>query len=282
MRSSETALINGSEADSVDLTDRGFQYGDGVFTTLRIAGRRPLLLPLHLDRLASDAERLRIPFPGHTVLAAESKLLAEANGDGVLKIMLTRGSGGRGYRIPAEAHATRVLRWHTLPDYPEEAAVLGIRARFCSATLGINPALAGIKHLNRLEQVLARMEWDEEDIREGLLCDSEGFVVEGVMSNLFLRMGGRLLTPKLDRCGVRGVMRTHVLRLAAAEGLIVDEGRFRPESILAADELFLTNSVIGLWPIRELDGRAFAVGRLTRWMAARIADTLLEEATCPA
>jgi 4-amino-4-deoxychorismate lyase len=282
MSTSETALINGAEAVSVDLTDRGFQYGDGVFTTLRIAGRRPLLLALHLDRLASDAERLRIPFPGHAVLAAESKLLAEANGDGVLKIMLTRGSGGRGYRIPAEVHATRVLRWHPLPEYPEEAAAHGVRARFCNTTLGINPALAGIKHLNRLEQVLARMEWDEEDIREGLLCDNEGFVVEGVMSNLFLRMGGRLLTPKLDRCGVRGVMRTHVLRLAAAEGLIVDEGRFRPESILAADELFLTNSVIGLWPIRELEGRAFAVGRLTRWMMARIADTLLEEATCPA
>lgn len=276
------ALINGVEAVSLDLSDRGFQYGDGLFTTLRIAGQRPLLLPLHLDRLESDAKRLSIPFPGHELLAAESRQVAAVNGDGVLKIMLTRGSGGRGYRVPKDAEPTRALRWHPLPDYPEEASERGIKARFCHATLGINPSLAGIKHLNRLEQVLARMEWDDEDIREGLMCDSEGFVVEGVMSNLFLRIGGRLLTPKLDRCGVRGVMRTHVLRLAAAEGLMVDEGRFRRESVLAADELFLTNSVIGLWPIRELEGREYAVGRLTRWLAARVADTWLEEATCPA
>lgn len=281
MQVCETTLINGVETRSIDCADRGFQYGDGLFTTMRVSGGKPLLLNLHLDRLEADAARLLISFPGRSVLVSEIRHMAERVGDGVVKVILTRGIGGRGYRPPVSSQGTRVLSGHPLPEYPAHTSRQGVKVRFCQARLSANPLLAGIKHLNRLEQVLARAEWDDDEIREGLMSDPDGFIVEGVMSNLFLGTGGRLLTPCLDRCGVRGVMRTLVMRLAASEGLAVEEGRFTSDEVLGADELFLTNSVIGLWPIRQLQDRSFPVGPLTRWMASRVADTWGGVTACP-
>ncbi|MBS1213166.1 MAG: 4-amino-4-deoxychorismate lyase [Proteobacteria bacterium] len=275
------ALINGVESRSVDFADRGVQYGDGLFTTLRVTGGKPLFLHLHLDRLESDAARLRISSPPRAVLTAEARTLAGVLGNGVLKIIVTRGVGGRGYRTPATADTTRVVSCHPLPDYPATLAQCGVRVRICDGILGVNPRLAGIKHLNRLEQILARAEWDDDEVREGLMLDSEGFVVEGVMSNLFLSKGGRLMTPLLDRCGVRGVMRSLVTRLGAAEGLPVSEGRVTPADLIAADELFLTNSVIGLWPISQLGDRQFQVGPLTRRMRELLARKTAQEMACP-
>lgn len=196
--------------------------------------------------------------------------MAEVGRDGVLKIIVTRGAGGRGYRWPDVPLPTRVLSFHTRPDYPPDWAAVGVASRLCRTRLGVNPALAGIKHLNRLEQVLARNEWSDPGIQEGLLLDTLGWMVEGTMSNLFLLRDGQLETPRLDRCGVTGVMRELVMELANSMGMAVREVRCRLSQVLQADEIFLTNSLIGVWPVRRLDDREWLPGIRTRRLSLAV------------
>lgn len=276
----QAALINGKPARCVDVADRGLHYGDGVFTTLAVRGGVPLFWERHLARLQADANRLGLPFPGGQVLTEEARQLCPPHIDAVLKIILTRGVGGRGYRRAENTAGTRIVSPHPQPDYPPDLAEKGVRARLCGLRLGLNPRLAGIKHLNRLEQVLARAEWDDDSIREGLLLDYEGFLVEGVMSNVFLVQEGRLRTPLLDRCGVAGVMRGLVVQFARDLGLAVEEARILPAELDATDELFLTNSVIGLWPVCELDGKRFPVGPVARRLVGRIDEAIAGALAC--
>lgn len=267
-------LVNGHATSSIAVADRGFQYGDGVFTTIAVRRGRPLFFSRHLSRLESDCRRLAIPFPGPQILAAEARLLCETRDEGILKIQITRGLGGRGYRPPEAAVPCRVLTIHPSPDYPSDLPDKGVDVRICRTRLGINPSLAGVKHLNRLEQILGRAEWSDGNIREGLMLDYEGHVTEGTMTNLFLVKDGALATPKLDLCGVAGVIRGLVIAGAAERGLSVVEKRVSFDELGDADELFLTNSVVGIWPIRRIETVDYPVGPVTRamrlWMAARM------------
>jgi 4-amino-4-deoxychorismate lyase len=259
---SKVVLVNGEPSRCVDVSDRGFQYGDGVFTTILVQNGLPLLLDRHLMRLARDCRKLKIPFPASEILMQEVETLCQADPNGVLKIQLTRGVGSRGYRIPPRSATTRVLSINPLPDYPETLRRQGVPIRVCQIRLGINPALAGVKHMNRLEQILARSEWDDEECREGLLLDTEGYVTEGTMSNLLIVKDGILLTPKLDRCGVAGIMRDVVMERASDRGILVKEARLSLSNLGEADEIFLTNCVIGIWPVCRCDDRRYSVGPL--------------------
>jgi 4-amino-4-deoxychorismate lyase len=264
-------MINGENTCFLDSADRGLHYGDGVFTTLSVQQGVPIFLDRHLARLQADAGSLSIPFPGHSVLADEARRISCLHPESVLKITLTQGVGGRGYRRPEQSKGTRIIGVHPKPNYPESITEAGVQVRVCEIRLGLNSRLAGSKHLNRLEQVLARAEWNDEHIREGLMLDYEGFLVEGVMSNVFLVREGVLLTPLLDRCGVAGVMRGLVLEVGRELGLPVEQARILPEEAMNADELFLTNSVIGLWPVCLLEGKKIPLGKITRLLSRRIA-----------
>jgi 4-amino-4-deoxychorismate lyase len=282
-RGNSTLLVNGIPSAVVDVADRGFQYGDGIFSTLLVRGGVPLFLSRHLDRLERDCRRLLIPAPDRAALSHEARSLCRTRRDGVLKIQVTRGSGGRGYRLPEAATPSRVLSIHPLPDYPPDLGEKGVAVRWCRTRLGINPALAGIKHMNRLENILARAEWPLGEIREGLMLDAGGNVTEGTMTNLFLVESGRLITPELDLCGVAGVMRGLVMEAAASLGRIVEERRIGPDEVETADEVFLTNCVIGVWPVRQVETRDYPVGPLTReieqWLEAKIRDEVSAVAT---
>ena len=266
------ALINGKVQAGVAVDDRGLQYGDGVFETIAVAEAGPLCLDEHLSRLREGCERLSIPPPALPVLCAEVALVSgSSSGPGsgsspgaVLKIILTRGAGGRGYAPPAEARPNRIVALYPWPGYPPEHATAGVRLRFCRQRYGINPALAGIKHLNRLEQILARAEWQDQAIAEGLVMDLDGNVVEGTMSNFFMVKDRALLTSDLHACGVRGVIRQKIIGLAAGLGLAVHEQAISRELLLQADEIFLCNSLIGVWPARMLAGQPFKPGPITR------------------
>lgn len=270
-------LLNGERRHCIDVSDRGFQYGDGVFETIEISQGKPVFFQRHLKRLLEGCERLRIPPPDLSLLTAEVAQLCAGADRAVMKLIITRGAGGRGYRQPDPIVPTRLVSVHPFPSYPDDFQAEGIDARFCLQRLAISPALAGIKHMNRLEQVLARAEWQDDGIQEGLMLDYKDHVVEGTMSNLFFVKNGVLHTPSLSDCGIAGIVRKIVIDLALGNNIVVLEQQFFTQNVLEADEVFVTNSVIGIWPIKQLDRQCFGVGRMTRniqqWYAqAREAD----------
>lgn len=257
-------LVNGVSKEHISVTDRGFQYGDGLFETIAVANGQAVFLDRHLSRLNAACLRLSLPFPGNELLTSEAETLSRHSTQAVLKIILTRGVGGRGYRQPAPIQTTRVLSLHPFPDYPASYHELGVVLRFCSTRLGLNPTLAGMKHLNRLEQVLARAEWNDDSIQEGIMMDINGHVIEGTMTNLFYVKHNAIFTAALTSAGIAGIVRGIVMELAVSLGLPVIECAYIQADLLAADEVFVCNSVIGIWPVKQIDGIAFAVGQNTR------------------
>lgn len=271
-------LINGANDHCIPITDRGFQYGDGLFETIEIQDGHAVFWQRHLRRLENGCRKLRIPCPDARLLSSEAQSLCKHASRAVLKIIVTRGSGGRGYRQPDIIETTRVLSLHPFPDYPSALKHDGISMRFCDTPLGSNPALAGLKHLNRLEQILARAEWQNPEIHEGLMQDMDGHVVEGTMSNLFLVNNGIMRTPPLQRCGVAGIVREVLLEACATHGLPVTQAPLSRADVLAADEVFVTNSVIGIWPARAIEDKRFAVDTpVLRQVSAWLADYKLRE-----
>lgn len=245
-------LVNGHPSGSVDALDRGLAYGDGIFRTLRTRDGQPLWWRDHVAKLAADCAALMLVCPDEAELRAEVCRVAAA-GEGVAKIVLTRGTGARGYAPPAGQTGTRIVMAAPLPAHARPDAPAEITARWCTLRLARQPRLAGIKHLNRLENVLARAEWDDPTIFEGLLCDDTGAVIGGVTSNLFWIKEGELFTPDLSACGVAGVARTRLLHAATRLGMRTHIGRYLPDVILAADEVMICNSVIGLRRVARLD-----------------------------
>ncbi len=264
--------VNGAAAGSISIRDRGLLYGDGVFRTMLARSGKLHHWSSHLNKLQQDCQALNIQCPPSARLTAELSGLLREHPQGVFKLIVTRGQGGRGYAPPVAAHPSHVWDVFPIPEYPAAWNTEGIRIRLCEIRLGHQPHLAGIKHLNRLENVLAAAEWQDPDIAEGLLCYSEGNVIEGTRSNLFLIRHGELLTPDLSRCGVSGVQRQRVLAWAAARHLPVSIGAVTLQDVLNADEVFLTNSVIGLWPVREFQQRQWQEFPLAREIAAFLAE----------
>lgn len=247
--------VNGQTTDSVSAWDRGLAYGDGVFRTLRTQAGQPVWWEDHYAKLAADGSALMLDCPDQAELRAEVCQVAEA-GQGIVKIVLTRGAGARGYALPTEPATTCIVLGSTLPQHAQ--AFDDIQARWCALKLARQPRLAGIKHLNRLENVLARAEWDDPALVEGLLCDDSGAVIGGVMSNVFWVKGGELFTPDLSQCGVAGVARMRLLRAAARLGMVTHTDRFLPADILAADEVMICNSVMGMRRLARLDDKTWS------------------------
>ena len=268
--------VNATETNLVPAEDRGLAFGDGLFETMRLHGARVPLLERHLQRLQHGALRLRIALEIDELRAEISRFLSSSGTDeGILKLIVTRGDGGRGYRVDAGNEARRILMQRPLARHPAQWWSEGVSIRHCDTRLGSNPALAGMKHLNRLEQVLARLEWDDAQIAEGLMCDQKGRIVEGVSTNLFLVSGGRLLTPVIDHCGVAGVMRGFILDVVAPELALNTEQVHCERALLgAAQEVFLCNAVIGVWPVRQLGAKRWPLGPVTRRVQAHVAQFL--------
>jgi len=247
-------LVNGvsptNSSQAIAADDRGLHYGDGLFETLLLKDGRVRFLDDHLQRLFLGCERLGIQTPDRQILLAEISQVATAASSGVLKIIVTRGASGRGYRPTTTVAPNRVIALHALGESLKQP----LRLRWCEIRLGRNTRLAGIKHLNRLEQVLAQGEWREGEADEGLMMDTEGELVCATAGNIFLVRDGGLLTPDVRFCGVRGVMRTQVLRMAAKLDIPVSEEPLWPHDLDSASEVFVTNAVRGIRSAASLDG----------------------------
>ncbi len=258
-----TILVDGEPVSTVSALDRGFCYGDGLFETIRIVdGRAPLWLR-HMHRLTDGCARLALPSPDASVLAAEVGRIAGHRDAAVVRITLSRGPGRRGYAIDPSSTGTRVVAVADMPAIPHRLVDEGLVVRECRMRYALQPALAGIKHLNRLEQVLARSEWDDPAIDEGLMLDMEGRVVSAISANLFVVRAGRMSTPALERCGVAGVARSEVLAVTGAS--TVD---LTPAELAGADEVFLTSSVRGILPVRAFGESTWQPGPVVRQMQA--------------
>lgn len=265
-----------SAPPTVPITDRGFAYGDGLFETISVRAGAPQRLPAHLDRLCAGCRRLGLAVPERHALEAAVARAAPATGDAVVRLTVTRAGQGRGYRPPATAASAVHALAFDLPEDDPATWRTGITLPIVPVRLPVDPLLAGIKHRNRLHQVLASAALG--DHREGLMLDFHGRVVEGTRSNVFVVTGGRVLTPRIDSAGVSGILRGAVLDWLVRAGIPAEEADLFPCDLARADEVFLTNSVLGVWPVRRFLGPPAAdlpVGPLAfRVRAALIEPTL--------
>ncbi len=262
------SLVNGIPGDRVSVFDRALNYGDGLFETIRVVNSQAILESLHWQRLESGLQRLDISLATDTVVQQQRHLLAMAaaagQGDGVIKIVVSRGEGGRGFMPAPDMAATIWCRWHSLPQYPAGLYQRGIELQLCHTRLPHRPTLAGLKHLNCLDYVMARSELSANPEREGLLLDQDGNLVEVCSANLFLVAGGHLLTPLLHRCGVAGTMRRWIIETVAARlKLSVREQELPLQALYDAREAFICNSVMGVVPVRCLERHSWPRGAIT-------------------
>lgn len=266
-------LVDGKPNPFIDALDRGLAYGDGVFRTMRAAAGRIPYWRMHYAKLAHDCGRLALDCPSEAVLLEDiARLLAVAR-DCIVKVVITRGAGGRGYAPPTDALPMRIVASFPLPRIPADRDATGIDARWCRTQVTMQPALAGVKHLNRLDSVLARGEWNNGEHAEGLMLDRDGWVIQGTMSNVFIVERDQLTTPVLDAAGVAGVQRERLMALAAQVGLECVEDRISAQRLLGADQVYVSNSVIGLWWLARLDDRCWERLDVTRLLLESIART---------
>lgn len=268
-------LFNGRSAVPDLRGSRALHYGDGVFRTCLVDHFEVLDLELQLQKLAADAAVLGLAPPPAATLRREARGLAASQRRAVLKILLFRSEGRRGY-APITSRADRLLQLWEAPVYPAAHWQQGIVAERSPFRLAGTARLAGVKHLNRLEQVLALGD-ARTDAPELLVCDGQGRPVAGARSNLFWVRRGRLFTPRLDHCGIAGVMRQRILDASARIGLVSRQVRGNWKMLLDADEAFVCNSLIGIWPLRRLGSRQWtAPGSLTRILTAELCHPRLD------
>lgn len=260
--------IDGAPATQVPVDDRGLQYGDGLFETVLVRRGRARFLDLHLARLARGCQRLGIPFADATLRAEISGLVPTAPELAVLKIIVTRGSAPRrGYAPTGAEQPRRILSLFAATPRPDDAVDLAI----ASFRIADGSPLAGLKHLNRLENVLAAREAAEKGAFDALLLAADGRVISGAMSNLLVVTGGRIVTPALEGAGVAGVMRAVVLRECAALGIAATESRLTLADLEAADEAFVTNARVGVVPVRRVGEHRFTMdGVVSRRIAGHV------------
>ncbi|MDB6062119.1 MAG: aminodeoxychorismate lyase [Verrucomicrobiaceae bacterium] len=271
------ALYNGLPTQTVPSTNRAVAYGDGLFETIKVETGRAQFLPLHLRRLIRDCARLDIALDEIALRSEIAQLLSQRE-SGVLKIIVMRESFARGYFAPPHSPSARLLQFFPQVFVDDERSHLGVAVRLCRQQLSEQPSLAGIKHLNRLEQVLARSEWSETAIAEGFMFDRAGRLIEGTMSNVFLVRANKLYTPRLHRCGVAGVMREIILTRLAPELIPAIETDLLPIDIAQADDVFICNSLIGIWPVRKIECLQKTVGDVTLALQQKLTQLIADEA----
>lgn len=256
-------IFRGSQrVDHVDPADRGLAYGDGLFETMRVHRGEIPWLDAHLQRLQRGAQRLGIAPPDEALLRAEIAAMCAHRDAVVLKLIVTRGVGGRGYAPPLHPEPTWMLSLHDAPPPMQSVGIV-----WCETAFADQPALAGIKHCNRLEQVLARREVAAASADEGLMCDATGNVVSATSANLFIHDGNGWCTPKVDRSGVAGICRDWLLRHAHVREAVLDR-----DAVERSSAIFLCNAVRGILPVRRLDAREWPASVHIHALQRQLAD----------
>lgn len=275
-------LVNGEFKTTIDVFDRGFMYGDGVFETIRVVNGQPLLWDYHIKRLTHGCSVLKIPTDRNTVQQLRTGLdtvVAEAgsiNKTCVVKLVVSRGAGGRGYQLPELPSVNKVIICYPAPEYPPSHSSVGINMLTCQHRLSENPVLAGIKHLNRLDQVLASAELTGE-VAEGLMLNQAGQVIEGTKSNVIFFEERGIVSPDTRLCGVDGVARQYIFDNVSELGLDARIDTVKPSEIGRFKGMAIINSVLGLWPVSRLDGRELPLSPLASELQCFLNQQLMYE-----
>lgn len=271
MAHNATYLINGSFNATISPLDRGFAYGDGIFRTLKVVNGIPEFWPQHYQKLVADCAAINIVCPSAELLMSDLSQLFlgdadNANLTAVAKIIITRGEGARGYTPPAITAPMRVVLKSDMPNYPDSRFSEGVNLTVCDTQLAAQPKLAGIKHLNRLENVLARMEWGRidisTDIADGIMLDMQDNVIECTAANIFARFGDVLLTPSLQQCGIAGITRQRIMDLAHTLSLKVSVESVDLKKLFTADEMIICSSLYSAWQVKQIDEIKMPTGKL--------------------
>ena len=282
-------LINGNFNATISPFDRGFAYGDGVFRTIKMVAGLPEHWPQHYQKLVADCAAINIVCPSADLLMSDLQQLflldakdiensveeiSPKENSAVAKIIITRGEGNRGYTPPAITAPMRVVTKSPMPQYDEKRFSDGVHLTVCETRLAAQPKLAGIKHLNRLENVLARMEWHDihiaSEIADGIMLDMQGNVIECTAANIFARFSNTLITPSLASCGIAGITRQRIINIAHTLSLKVVEQSFDLKKLLTADEVIICNSLYGAWQIKSIQDIALKTNGLAASIRAAL------------
>lgn len=270
-------FVNGQQTHCLNAHDRGLAYGDGVFETIAIKHGQVQLWQAHQRRLIKGLLTLGIfvnkasaaGFIKTIITDIQQAFLLYGHQQAVLKITVTRGLGGRGYLAPSTPQPTRIIAITPWPRDRSQLAETGVNVRICQHNWSHNAALAGLKHLNRLDQVMARNEWEDEHIHEGIMLNLHGNVISGVMSNVFIESNGGLITPKLDQCGIAGVMAKEICAIAKQNNIAVEHKNIPLKTFINTGSPFLSNSLNGIWPINTLEPHA-GFSHPTHWVKSTL------------
>lgn len=267
-------IVNGqTQQNSISVSDRGLAYGDGVFETMHVVQGDIVLWQYHYARLCLGLQRLYIDVDNDELVQHIAVSIQAIHDQplqcGVLKLIITRGIGQRGYMPSDENKASLITIFTPLNDsfFTDNQTHQrdGVAVHYCSERLAISASLAGIKSLNQLPYVLASRERQSLSVQEGLLLDDMGHLVEATARNLFIVKDGILYTPMLNRCGVAGVMRRFIMEYIAVEhNLTVKETTLTTTMLEQSDEVFLCNSVSGIWPVIQCDQQQWPIGEVTQ------------------
>lgn len=253
-------LVNGLPSDVLSVADRGLLYGDGVFETILCEAGRPVLLAGHTQRLENGCRRLGLAKQELPTILADIREVAKQD-DCVVKVIVTRGKRQRGYVYDKQDNtSTRIVYRDDLPNIPIDYYRQGIELTKCEYILPDNKQLAGIKHLNRLDQVMARSEWEKE-FQEGVMLADDGRIVEGTMTNIFIESNQQWLTPKLENSGILGVMRQWVMRNSYRAEIECVEKDILLTELQNAQSIFVCNSVVGIWPVTKFEGKDYPISQ---------------------
>jgi len=257
MQNKHDYIINGNLFGTISPLDRGLAYGDGVFRTLKVVNGLPEQWPQQYQTLVADCGAIGIVCPSAELLMSDLTQLFTPDEIAVAKIIITRGDGERGFAPPAITAPMRLVIKSPMPDYPDINFTYGVNLHVCETRMSYQPKLAGIKHLNRLENILARMEWNDPAIVEGIMLDMDDSVIECTSANIFARFDDTLITPSLLKCGIAGITRQRILDIAYTFSLKTKIEAFDLKKLLSADEVIICNSLYGAWQVRSVQNRTW-------------------------
>ena len=264
-------LINGKQQNRISVYDRALHYGDGIFETIAYKNNCLIYWREHLQRLNNACNILKLDMIDENIWLKDiKKIIKGSDQDLVIKLVYSRGEGQRGYKIPDTVSPVRMVMSSPLPRYADEIYSHGVELTICQTPASSNARLAGIKHLNKLDNVLARNEWSDEEIFEGLMLDDFGNVIEGTMSNVFAVKNNSLYTPILKRSGVNGIIRQRIIDLAKNDNIVTQQIEIKLDKLLEMDEIFITNSLTGLCPVNKIDTSRYKIGTITQQLMLKL------------